>query len=109
MADDRDVTIRLQLDLSPDQPGLLEGLDTWLRLGLMSEQQVRELGQTHLSCELRPELSSVASSEMALADAVNPFVEATEEAAVAGDAPITDFVSAAPATRRRRQQLTRPA
>ncbi|MGB6016021.1 MAG: hypothetical protein WBG32_14925 [Nodosilinea sp.] len=104
MADDRESTIRLQLDLSPDQPGLLEGLDTWLRLGLMPEQQVRELCQTHLSCDLPPALDPAA-----VPDAVNPFVEAAEESVVAGNAPITDFISAQPAARRRRQPSPHPA
>ncbi|PZO34202.1 MAG: hypothetical protein DCF17_20780, partial [Shackletoniella antarctica] len=62
MADDRDSTIRLQLDLSPNQSGLLEGLDTWLRLGLLSEAQVRDLCQTQLSCHLPPQVAPALAS-----------------------------------------------
>ncbi|PZV05626.1 MAG: hypothetical protein DCF32_10825 [Leptolyngbya sp.] len=114
MADDRDPTIRVQLDLSPDQPGLLEGLETWLRLGLITDQQVRDLGQT-LSCDWLPEAATSATAELDLADAVNPFLEPegvltaeempSPEVLPAGDAPITDFVPAEPAVRPRRERF----
>ncbi|MBD1876040.1 hypothetical protein H6F75_21385 [Nodosilinea sp. FACHB-131] len=117
MADDRDPIIRLQLDLSPDQPGLLEGLDTWLRLGLITDQQVRDLGRTNLSCDWLPATATGAVSELDLADAVNPFLEPegalaagqmpTTDAVPAGDAPITDFVPAEPAVRPKRQRSPR--
>ena len=96
MADNRDPNIRLQLDLSPDQPGLLEGLDTWLGLGLLSDQQVRDLCQSHLSCELLPEVAPESAPDLALTEATNPFDEAEGSivAGVAGTAPITDFVPA---------------
>ncbi|MGG6238608.1 hypothetical protein ACQ4N7_08190 [Nodosilinea sp. AN01ver1] len=106
MADDRDPTIRLQLDLLPDQPGLLAGLDTWLQLGLISESQVREIAQTQLSCGLPPELDPVVAPAPTLADAVNPFEETA--AVAAGQAPITDFVPAAPAPRRQQSRQPRP-
>ncbi|MBD1915095.1 MULTISPECIES: hypothetical protein [Cyanophyceae] len=113
MADDRDPIIRLQLDLSPDQPGLLEGLDTWLRLGLITDQQVRDLGRANLSCDWLP----ATVPKLDLADAVNPFLEPegapaagempTTDAVPAGDAPITDFVPVEPAVRPRRQRSPR--
>ncbi|MBW4481801.1 MAG: hypothetical protein KME14_04590 [Tildeniella torsiva UHER 1998/13D] len=117
MADDRDPTIRVQLDLSPDQPGLLEGLDTWLRLGLITDQQVRDLGQT-LSCDWLPQAATAATAELDLADAVNPFLE-PEGVLAAGETPspeaipaegslITDFAPAEPAVRHRRQRSPRP-
>ncbi|MGB3202661.1 MAG: hypothetical protein WBA99_17270 [Nodosilinea sp.] len=108
MADDRDSTIRLQLDLLPDQPGLLAGLDSWLQLGLISESQVRAIAQMQLSCELPPELDPVVAPESALADAVNPFAERAEVAAASGQAPITDFVPATPAPRRQKSRQSRP-
>ncbi|HSM80283.1 MAG TPA: hypothetical protein VLS96_01295 [Nodosilinea sp.] len=90
MADDRDPMIRLQLDLSPDQPGLLEGLETWLKLGLLSEQQVLELCQTQLRCELE--------TAPAPSNAVNPFGAGGANVSgnvsgAAGTAPIRDFVT----------------
>ncbi|MBD2108741.1 hypothetical protein [Nodosilinea sp. FACHB-13] len=111
MADDRDPIIRLQLNLSPDQPGLLEGLDTWLRLGLITDQQVRDLGQASLSCNWLPETATTADPKLDTADAVNPFLESeaawaagempAPEVVPAGEAPIRDFVPAEPASRPR--------
>jgi hypothetical protein len=71
MADNRDRLIRLQLDLSPDQPGLLEGLDAWLRLGLLTEAQVLAFSREQLKCNLPP-----ASIALPIAEAdefANPF------------------------------------
>ncbi|MGB5972637.1 MAG: hypothetical protein WBG38_04925 [Nodosilinea sp.] len=82
MADDRYPTIRLQLDLSPDQPGLLEGLDTWLRLGLMADQQVRELCEVYLSCDLLPEAAAIAVSDPAPIAVAAPSSEAEDCTAV---------------------------
>ncbi|WP_035985157.1 hypothetical protein [Leptolyngbya sp. KIOST-1] len=107
MADDRDPTIRLQLDLSPEQPGLLEGLDTWLRLGLLTDQQVRDLALTHLSSDLPPVPNPAVAPAPGLADAINPF-ENPADAAIAGQAPITDFAPAEPAPRRQRSGPSRP-
>ncbi|WOD39288.1 hypothetical protein [Nodosilinea sp. E11] len=89
MADDRDPLIRLQLDLSPDQPGLLEGLDSWLRLGLMSDQQVRQLCQAQLSCELLPEVAGAIAP--VLDNRANPFAE-PGVSVTPGPDPLTDAV-----------------
>lgn len=99
MAENRDPIIRLQLDLSPDQPGLLEGLDAWLRLGLISEQQVRELCQVHFVCELVPQPDQVSLAALNpgtdRVEVANPF-GASEGSSALGDEPITDFVPADP-------------
>jgi hypothetical protein len=50
---DRPITIELTVKAS--QPELLEGLDVWLRLGLISQVQVKRLSTKYLSCPL-PEL-----------------------------------------------------
>ncbi len=44
--------VRIELTVSASHPKLLEGLDTWLRLGLISDAQVKQLGQLYLSCRL---------------------------------------------------------
>jgi hypothetical protein len=75
MADDRDPTIRLQLDLSADQPGLLEGLDSWLRLGLLSDQQVQAICQRQLSCDLPPQAAPSTASDVGPNEATNLSVE----------------------------------
>jgi hypothetical protein len=54
MADGEAAKIRLEIELSGSQPELLEGLDQWLQLGLISEGQVRALCQDQLTCELPP-------------------------------------------------------
>lgn len=40
--------ILIELTIRPDQPELLEGLDLWLRLGLISDAQVRRICQEYL-------------------------------------------------------------
>jgi len=47
---DRPLTIEVTVKAS--QPVLLEGLDIWLRLGLLSHTQVKQLCRTHLVCSL---------------------------------------------------------
>ncbi len=51
---DRPLTIEVTVKAS--QPVLLEGLDIWLRLGLLSHTQVKQLCRTHLVCSL-PEMT----------------------------------------------------
>lgn len=79
--------LRLQLDLDPEQPGLLEGLEAWLRLGLLSEAQVLALAQTQLACALPP------ASEMA---SVPPLTDSTTSelptADIAASPELTDFL-----------------
>ncbi|TVQ48154.1 MAG: hypothetical protein EA365_01790 [Gloeocapsa sp. DLM2.Bin57] len=46
------IRLYLELHLKNDQPELLQGLDNWLQLGLISEEYVRELCQNCLTCSL---------------------------------------------------------
>ncbi len=46
--------IKIELTIRAEQPELLQGLDLWLRLGLLSEAQVRQICQAHLVCSLQP-------------------------------------------------------
>lgn len=80
MADNREASIRLQLDLSPNQPRLLEGLDLWLSLGLLTDAQVRHLCQTHLACEVT------------LQSAAAPVPQTPEPSSAHPRPPITDFL-----------------
>ncbi|HEY9737754.1 MAG TPA: hypothetical protein V6D06_15790 [Trichocoleus sp.] len=68
MAQRRESPIRLELELDSDQPELLRGLEIWLDLGLISQEQVRALSRTKLVCALptvpvlqavRPEVTQV--------------------------------------------------
>ncbi|MEM6590783.1 MAG: hypothetical protein AAF651_02870 [Cyanobacteria bacterium P01_C01_bin.73] len=52
MTDNPELMIRLDLALSAHQPALLEGLEQWLQLGLISDAQVRALAQEQLTCML---------------------------------------------------------
>ncbi len=50
---DRLIWINVSLDANT-QTALLEGLESWLRLGLLSDSQVKQLGQEQLSCPWQP-------------------------------------------------------
>lgn len=62
MSSSRDPLINIELRIPSSHPQLLEGLDIWLRLGLISDAKVRQICQTYLVCavilqaELQPEL-----------------------------------------------------
>ncbi|MBK1989125.1 DUF2157 domain-containing protein [Sphaerospermopsis aphanizomenoides BCCUSP55] len=43
----------LELRLPSSHPELLEGLDIWLRLGLISDAQVRQISRNYLVCSVR--------------------------------------------------------
>ncbi|MBD1809852.1 DUF2157 domain-containing protein [Microcoleus sp. FACHB-SPT15] len=45
-------SLRIELTVKASQPQLLEGLDVWLRLGLLSDAQVRQLCRKYLSSPL---------------------------------------------------------
>lgn len=63
--------IQIILTVYPDQPAVLEGLEVWLRLGLISEAQVKRLCQQHLVCTL-PTTPLAATSQPSQS---NDFVE----------------------------------
>ncbi|NES18367.1 MAG: DUF2157 domain-containing protein, partial [Symploca sp. SIO3E6] len=44
--------LRIEVTVNTSQPELLEGLDAWLRLGLISDEQVRQLSQRYLVSRL---------------------------------------------------------
>ena len=49
---DRERLIQFSLTVSNSNPALLEGLDTWLQLGLISDMRVKQLCQQYLSCQV---------------------------------------------------------
>ncbi|MEQ8999634.1 MAG: DUF2157 domain-containing protein [Coleofasciculus sp. B1-GNL1-01] len=54
--------VRIELTISASNPKLLEGLDTWLRLGLINDAQVKQLSRISLSCHLpEPEIPPLPS------------------------------------------------
>ncbi|MFH7242822.1 MAG: hypothetical protein ACHWZW_08225 [Spirulina sp.] len=82
MADSQEPPIRLQLDFSADQPGLMEGLEAWLRLGLLTEAQVLALAQAQLTCEVPPFPRAVMGAELAGASATELVAPNTSDSAV---------------------------
>ena len=52
--------IHLEIRINATNPLLLEGLETWLKLGLINEAQVRKISQQYLSCSL-PIVKSVSA------------------------------------------------
>lgn len=52
MAPESDRALPIPLTVSSTHPDLLVGLDIWLQIGLLSEQQVRQICQRHLVCAL---------------------------------------------------------
>jgi hypothetical protein len=101
MAEEQNPKIRLELELSPDQPGLLDGLNTWLNLGLISDEQIRTLCQEKLICDLPP-IPEPAQSEAAATNLTptesfpspvltNPFDEARASLAAETSA-VSDFL-----------------
>jgi hypothetical protein len=51
--------LRITISVNSSVPELLEGLDVWLRLGLISESQVRGLAQNYLTCSLPEPVAEV--------------------------------------------------
>ncbi|MEQ8757684.1 MAG: DUF2157 domain-containing protein [Coleofasciculus sp. G1-WW12-02] len=55
-------SLRIELTVSASNPNLLEGLETWLRLGLISDAQVKQLSRISLSCRVpQPEIAPLPS------------------------------------------------
>ena len=75
MTDNPAAMIRLDLELSAHQPELLEGLEQWLRLGLISDAQVLTLAQTQLPCALPPDRVAAPSNALNPAALSEPTAE----------------------------------
>ncbi|MBD2438118.1 DUF2157 domain-containing protein [Nostoc sp. FACHB-110] len=59
--------LKIQLTLPSSHPQLLEGLDLWLRLGLISDVQVRHLCQEFLTCTVVVQPQTQPEPEIAVA------------------------------------------
>ncbi len=75
--------IKIELMIQAAQPALLEGLDAWLRLGLLSDSQVKRLCQERLVCPL-PQVAtatvptSPGEASVALQTPMLPIVNSTD-------------------------------
>lgn len=83
MAFQPDRPIKIELSITAEQPQLLEGLDLWLRLGLLTDRQVRQISRSHLVCSL-PQLSDAAVASAP--QRVDRAQEVTSQSGVAVDA-----------------------
>ncbi|WP_421656708.1 hypothetical protein [Leptothermofonsia sp. ETS-13] len=72
MASSPERPIILELVVRSAHPSLLEGLDVWLQLGLLSDEVVRQICQEQLSCPLRQSVAITVEPEEAFID---PFSE----------------------------------
>lgn len=59
MSSKPDQTLRIELSVKASNPDLLQGLEAWLRLGLLNDDQVKRLSRTYLTC-LLPQPAVVA-------------------------------------------------
>ena len=67
----------LSLVVQSEHPAILEGLDVWLRLGLLSDETVRQLCQEHFTCLVSESVAARSGDDFAIPDDF-----ATEEALV---------------------------
>ena len=82
MSSQSDRPVRIEITVSASQPKLLQGLDIWLGLGLISHTQVKRLSQQYLTCRLPeleippppllPEATSLRNMEMPIVPAAPP-------------------------------------
>lgn len=86
---ERPVEIKLLID--PDSPDLLEGLEIWLQLSLISDWQVRQLSQQHLTCRLPQPIATETAATVAVSPATDAGGElvsvSTGASQSAGSAP----------------------
>ncbi len=63
-ADQRDRYLEIYVEAN--QPELLQGLEEWLRLGLISPEQIKKIARNHLSCALpiAKVVESISSAEI---------------------------------------------
>ncbi|MBD2036379.1 hypothetical protein H6F76_15295 [Leptolyngbya sp. FACHB-321] len=78
MASPLDRPIIFELVVRSTHPAILEGLDVWLRLGLLSDETVRQLCEDHLTC-LLSESVAVRSGDKTFAIANDFATEAVPE------------------------------
>lgn len=64
-------SIPIQLTVQVDEARLLQGLQVWQELGLLTDDQIRQISQTHLTCSL-PEVQTIALHSITPASVVEP-------------------------------------
>ncbi|RCJ17777.1 DUF2157 domain-containing protein [Nostoc minutum NIES-26] len=67
MSSPLDRPLKIELKLPSSHPQLLEGLDIWLRLGLVSDAQVRQLCREYLVCAVVLQVQTEPEQQVAFA------------------------------------------
>ena len=89
-----DRPVEIKLLVNPASPDLLEGLESWLQLNLISDWQVRQLSQQQLTCRLpQPIATETAATAAAVAQAATAAIMATGNTAGGGGAASNDLLN----------------
>ena len=64
--------IRILIQADSSNPRLLEGLEVWLNLGLLSDAQVRQIGELYLSDPLPKKTVTSGNNQRVLAEKTTP-------------------------------------
>lgn len=64
--------IRILIQVDSTNPRLLEGLDVWLNLGLLSDRQVRQIGELYLSDPLPKKSVTSGNNQRVLTEKITP-------------------------------------
>lgn len=83
-----DAWLSIQLQVEKDRPELLQGLEQWLELGLISSSQLRKIARNCLSCPLP--VRSVSASQVLSVTAKNNILE--HQAKATKTNPLAQFV-----------------
>ena len=67
--------IRILIQADSSNPRLLEGLEVWLNLGLLSDAQVRQIGELYLSDPLPKKTVTSGNNHRVLAEKTTPKLE----------------------------------
>ncbi|MGA7936458.1 MAG: hypothetical protein WCA35_23090, partial [Kovacikia sp.] len=87
MTSPADRQIILELVVRSAHPALLEGLDGWLRLGLLSDETVRQICAANLVCAVRQPAAAVAQVEQDFLSELPPDLTASPAGAASETSP----------------------
>nr|NMG11612.1 DUF2157 domain-containing protein [Brasilonema sp. UFV-L1] len=77
MSPNFDLSPKIELSLPSNHPELLHGLDLWLRLGLISDAQVRHICREFLVCQVELQPQALPEPQVETLHAISPYQENT--------------------------------
>ena len=91
MSSQPDPLIIIELSVKASHPQLLQGLDVWLRLGLINQAQVKRLSQNYLTCPIP--VAVIATPIEALPSGIDweSDIEEIEEAQIFTPSPVAQM------------------